>query len=223
MQLTWCVVKIGNFTTHQKPGPYTRMWGPWVAFLSFARKELMVLIFVIGPLPVCQHDLTRGPNRPEFLKCFWGSPGNRFFSNKKRRLKLSRLLVSGLGLPAETITQWYRFRWARDRNDRNDMRWMGQSDSDAGKKCFLSEKNVVFSEKNVFFRKKMLFFRRKMFFFGEKCFFWKKKCFVSEKNVFFRQKMLSVWFRFASRNDNTVISVVGLADNPPPEFTEAGH
>ena len=201
MQLTWCVVKIGNFTTHQKPGPYTRMWGPWVAFLSFARKELMVLIFVIGPLPVCQHDLTRGPNRPEFLKCFWGSPGNRFFSNKKRRLKLSRLLVSGLGLPAETITQWYRFRWARDRNDRNDMRWMGQSGRRKkmfffGKnvvcsvKYFFSEKNVVFSEKNVFFRKKMLFFRRKMFFFGKKCFFLEKKmlffgkkCIFSAKNV----------------------------------------
>ena len=27
-------------------------------------------------------------NRPEFLKCFGGSPGNRFFSNKKRTFSL---------------------------------------------------------------------------------------------------------------------------------------
>jgi hypothetical protein len=74
------------------------------------------------------------------------------------------------------------------------------------KNVFFRKKMMFFSEKNVFFS--MLFFRKKMFFFGKKCFF-------SEKNVI---GLISV-----SRNDNTVISVVGLADNPPPEFTEAGH
>ena len=66
----------------------------------------------------------------------------------------------------------------------------------------------------LFCRKKMLFFRKKMLFFRKKMFFFGKKCFFSEKNVI---GLISV-----SRNDNTVISVVGLADNPPPEFTEDG-
>ena len=91
------------------------------------------------------------------------------------------------------------------------------------KKMFFFGKKCCFFGKKCFLSEKMFFSGKKCVFSEQKCFFSEKKCFFSEKNVFFRKQMLSVWFRFASRNDNTVIVSVGLADNPPPEFTEDGH
>ena len=58
----------------------------------FCEKESHVcgdMLYCFPKIP--GRTVPRGPNRPEFQKCFWGSPGNRFFSNQKRRLKLSRL------------------------------------------------------------------------------------------------------------------------------------